>query len=71
LQRHNRLRAKSFADNAFVFEVDVPAFGLASCVLQGECEDTFALLDGGSTLGFGGGEEGVYCVEGGGRRECV
>jgi len=71
LQRHNRLRAKSLADNAFVFEVDVPAFGLAGCVLEGECEDTFALFDGGGSLGFGGGEEGVYCVEGGGRGEGV
>jgi len=71
LQCYNRLCAKPLADNPFVFEVNVPAFGLTGCVLEGEGEDTFALFDGGSTLGFGGGDERVDCVKGGGGGEGV
>jgi len=71
LQCYNRLCAKPLADNPFVFEVNVPAFGLTGCVLEGEGEDTFALFDGGSTLGFGGGDEGVDSVKGGGGGEGV
>lgn len=65
--------ANTSADLAGLLEVDVPALGLASLVLQGEGEDAVALLDGVLALILGGGEDGVDGVEGhrGGKLVCL
>lgn len=72
-QRHCDCRlfaiwSRAFACFAGVFEIDVPGFLGAGLVLEGEGEDGTARFDGVGAFG-GGGEGGVYGIEGGGRRE--
>lgn len=58
-------------DLAGLLEVNVPALGLASLVLEGEGVDAVALLDGVLAVGVGRVEGRVDGVEGGGGRELV
>jgi len=68
-QRHSHCRflaigSCTFARFVGVFEIDVPGFLGAGLVLEGEGEDGTAFFDGVGTFG-GGGQGGVYGVEGG------
>lgn len=66
----SRLVSESLANSALVLEVDVPAFGLASAVLEVEGEDGVALLDGVLLVGVAG-ESNGNSVKGCGGRELV
>lgn len=65
------LCAQSCANLARLLKVNVPARLLAGAVLQGECVNAVALLDGILTVGIGSVESGVDGVEGGRGREFV
>ncbi len=65
------LGAKTLGDLASLLEVDVPALGLTSSVLQGEGEDGVTLLDGILAVGIGGVQGLVDGIKGSGGRELV
>ena len=65
------LRAKTLADLASLFQINVPALGLARLVLECEGIDAVALLDGVLAFGIGGIEGLVDGVECGRSREFV
>ena len=69
-KRTSRL-AKTLTDLTGLLQVNVPALGLASLVLQGESEDGTALLDGILAIGLRRVESLVDGVEGRGGREAI
>lgn len=62
---------KAIGNGALVLEVNVPAGRLARLVLEGECKDSLAVLDGVLAAGFVAAESGVDGLEGLGGRESV
>ena len=66
-----RLGSNTLADLARVLEVDVPAVGLASLVLEGEGEDGLSLLDGIRPVSVAGVQGLVDEIEGSRGRESV
>lgn len=65
------LLASALADGTLLLQVDVPALGLTSLVLEGEGKDGAALLDGVLAVGLASREGRADLVEGSGGGELV
>jgi len=63
--------AEAGANGALLLKVDVPVGSLARLVLEGECKDSLAALDGILAAGIVAAESGVDGLEGLGGREGV
>ena len=66
-ERTSWLLAESLADGSLLLEVDVPALGLTSLVLQGESKDSVGSLEGalaGGIIGLEGLVDGIESLGG-------